>query len=641
MATIDEALAEGKRNPTLQDVAKQARRVPPSAIGPTQPVSAAPVAPTLRDVSAEARGMKPSMTGPTTPVERPTLQSAAAEARGVKPSMTGPTQAVNANKNIVSRMLSAPLEELPGKVARGARGVANSGLVKGAGLAAAGAAAYQGLNTDTEQYAKRFGMENTEPGVLRDVGIRALGVASDIGNNLTLGQASRFFRDQQPDAAAPAPAAAPTGPITNASFDETDPATQSQVRVVDNALSSKIDPTPLPGTDLGNGIRRIDGAGSPTFTNVAGAAGVAPTAYEPLTEEQGAARSAARIASMNRAGAIEGDNRLRAMGLRDKGDADYYVTGSGAGQGAQATGLEDPYKNGINGDKGGVQAMIADLQSRSGSLTRTERATLGALMNTAAKAELDAPERAADRAARTEDTKLSLASASQDRALTREQGALDRAAQRDLTKYGYDQRDAVQRERTQMLSTNYEAARQQAQARLTLDERKANDDARSKGEADFMKRFETLAVGPDGKPDQTKLSKMMEMAQNQMAMTAQKAEAFLKANPNDPRAQQVRALHNKIVTQGFGGLGEDDKAQIFAGVQATEAVRRDASLLPWSSSYKDSSTGITKIYKDGKTNVPGMTVSGGLRGQNWILPDSGNRFEILDADEELQNGLRR
>lgn len=48
-------------------------------------------------------------------------------------------------------------------------------------------ASHQGFNTDTEQYAKRFGLENTEPGLLRDMSVRALGVVSDAGNALAFG----------------------------------------------------------------------------------------------------------------------------------------------------------------------------------------------------------------------------------------------------------------------------------------------------------------------------------------------------------------------------------------------------------------------------------------------------------------------
>lgn len=55
---------------------------------------------------------------------------------------------------------------------------------------------YDGLTTDTDTYAKRFGLENTEPGLARDLGVRTLGVASDIGNNLTFGLAKKYlYRD--------------------------------------------------------------------------------------------------------------------------------------------------------------------------------------------------------------------------------------------------------------------------------------------------------------------------------------------------------------------------------------------------------------------------------------------------------------
>lgn len=91
----------------------------------------------------------------------------------------------------------------------------------------AGAAAYQGLNTDTETYAKRFGLENTEPGMARDLGVRALGVASDIGNDMTFGLAKKYlYRDgengdpllrapQTPTAAAPPKAVEPLPVIAN------------------------------------------------------------------------------------------------------------------------------------------------------------------------------------------------------------------------------------------------------------------------------------------------------------------------------------------------------------------------------------------------------------------------------------------
>lgn len=107
-----------------------------------------------------------------------------------------------------------------GQAIKSVAGSAGTGLRAAGQLArspfAAGAAgiagAIQGLDTDTKQYAKRFGLENTEPGVLRDVGIRSLGVASDVGNSLLMGapQALGAFRDKN-EPTTPKPASTTTG----------------------------------------------------------------------------------------------------------------------------------------------------------------------------------------------------------------------------------------------------------------------------------------------------------------------------------------------------------------------------------------------------------------------------------------------
>ncbi len=89
--------------------------------------------------------------------------------------------------------------------------------------------AWDGYGTDTEQYAKRFGMEHTEPGVLRDLGLRSLGVASDVGNALFLGapKALGLYRDveeaKQVAAQPPAAAAAPTAAAAPAPIPTADP----------------------------------------------------------------------------------------------------------------------------------------------------------------------------------------------------------------------------------------------------------------------------------------------------------------------------------------------------------------------------------------------------------------------------------
>lgn len=133
----------------------------------------------------------------------------------------GKTSRLGAVKNFVSGAGAAE-GSVGGAFKSVAQGV-GGGLRAGASLlaspvaaaSAAGYGAYQGFNTDTEQYAKRFGLEHTEPGLLRDVGIRALGVASDIGNGMLLGmpQTAGLFRDKAP--AATAPTAAPQNPTAN------------------------------------------------------------------------------------------------------------------------------------------------------------------------------------------------------------------------------------------------------------------------------------------------------------------------------------------------------------------------------------------------------------------------------------------
>ena len=58
--------------------------------------------------------------------------------------------------------------------------------------------AHETYNTPTEDYRTRFGMEPDEdPSLMGDIGVRALGAISDMGNTMTFGQAGRFYRDKQ------------------------------------------------------------------------------------------------------------------------------------------------------------------------------------------------------------------------------------------------------------------------------------------------------------------------------------------------------------------------------------------------------------------------------------------------------------
>lgn len=81
----------------------------------------------------------------------------------------------------------------------------DAGLLRKAGAGAKRAGALGALVgtgietalTPTEQYRERFGLETDDPSLLGDIGVRALGAASDLGNVLTFGAAGKLYRDKQ------------------------------------------------------------------------------------------------------------------------------------------------------------------------------------------------------------------------------------------------------------------------------------------------------------------------------------------------------------------------------------------------------------------------------------------------------------
>lgn len=94
-------------------------------------------------------------------------------------------------------------------------GTPKSALGKLGSVGALADTAYTGFNTSTEDYRKRFGLETDDPSLLGDVGVRTLGAASDLGNAMTFGLASKFFRDKQ-DEAATSSVASPSQPAKSA-----------------------------------------------------------------------------------------------------------------------------------------------------------------------------------------------------------------------------------------------------------------------------------------------------------------------------------------------------------------------------------------------------------------------------------------
>lgn len=86
------------------------------------------------------------------------------------------------------------------RFAAGAKGLGAAGLL--------GATAIDTATTPTEEYRQRFGLETDDPSLAGDIGVRALGAASDLGNTLTGGLAQRgvnALTGRWPDRSASAP----------------------------------------------------------------------------------------------------------------------------------------------------------------------------------------------------------------------------------------------------------------------------------------------------------------------------------------------------------------------------------------------------------------------------------------------------
>ncbi|KXZ74174.1 hypothetical protein AVENLUH5627_00109 [Acinetobacter venetianus] len=86
---------------------------------------------------------------------------------------------------------------------QGINRAANTGLGKLGTVGALASTGFAVADTPTEQYRERFGLGDYNPedsnGMLfaKDLGVRALGAASDLGNAMTLGQVGRFYADKQ------------------------------------------------------------------------------------------------------------------------------------------------------------------------------------------------------------------------------------------------------------------------------------------------------------------------------------------------------------------------------------------------------------------------------------------------------------
>lgn len=227
-------------------------KVPGRQYGVTNPRAATPVAtipsptippdPNAIKVGADGRAVAPGqqyrLGGPATPTPGTALVTTGPGRSFTPPTIPNPQVEIPSNYTppqvnsktgaytnvppVAEPPAAAPQAPSRISAAGGAIRNAASKLSSFAGRLAApltlGATAGQAALTDTEDYAKRFGLENTQPGLARDLGIRALGAASDLGNTLALGLPKAFLYRDGGDATAAAPAApvaTPAVPNTN------------------------------------------------------------------------------------------------------------------------------------------------------------------------------------------------------------------------------------------------------------------------------------------------------------------------------------------------------------------------------------------------------------------------------------------
>lgn len=123
--------------------------------------------------------------------ERELVERARGPARGPARTSGGGRKALNAADDAAGKFMG--------------RAGKDAGMLRRAGagakrLGAAGALAGTAITTattPTEDYRERFGLETDDPSLAGDIGVRALGAASDLGSVLTFGAANRLYRDKQ------------------------------------------------------------------------------------------------------------------------------------------------------------------------------------------------------------------------------------------------------------------------------------------------------------------------------------------------------------------------------------------------------------------------------------------------------------
>lgn len=414
---------------------------------------------------------------------------------------------------------------------------------------ALGATAGAVAGTDTGEYEKRFGFDpggsdGTVGGFARDLGIRTLGAASDLGNALTGGTAGKYlFRDKQPDESLTAGATPPTGATST-----------------------------IPGAD---GSANAEGAYPSSITAPAGIRQTPDGTFTNVADQTDFNQHPGTVSTIQGSG-------LRASNADVVGAAkslDAYGPGAHNADGSTgfASDLGSGGNNGVNSDHnrnfnadltaeradaairlGGhngpaqANAINAGLRDRTGNISAENIARLHESGETMRAVAANKTQQAIHEAAnavslRGQDTVLAGHRMANDVAVAqarRDQGNKDRQFSLDEDKYGTD-----------VAQKNFE---QRQAATTSLHNEIGN----------------MIPPGPDGKPDLTTAARYATGLNALVGQHEQTLQAHLAQHPEDVQAKQNLQL---IQQKGVGALDAGEKRNYVTGMRAKELAEENHS----------------------------------------------------------------
>lgn len=464
------------------------------------------------------------------------------------------------------------------------------GLLRDLGVRTAGVASDSvGLQgTDTETYAERFGLEKTEPGLLRDLGVRALGVGSDV---LSFGQASRL--DEAP--AVQQPRAAPSLRASNPTDQRLAAGTQTA------APATLRDSVPtlggMAGTDMGGGISRFKTAdGRTLYSNVKGddndklMSGSGGTVSTPGSPGDGR-----RVMEMNQRMASE----MKAE--REAGEAKQRESEREQQAVAARIARDLEAKRERQSAETSASSIVDD------GARRTARESLRRMDAGMLLAQKDAGE--------TERARLAAGAADADS--RRKDATTLRGQDLDFGGKQLTALSAAQKAAQEQFNADrtFKAGREDATA---LRGSKARDDKRAGNKA-FEDRITSMVpTGADGKPDGNAAAAIRNGANAFLANKMAEVNAALQKDPRNPRAL---AIKKDIEENGLDGLDEDTIRTAVLGQKANQVARDYDSwrINPWGGTARNTDAPISSLTKK--------------KGFIWddYISDSGSGNQVIPA----------